>query len=347
MKKTSLQDIAAKLNVSKTLVSMVLNGRADEQRISPETVKRVRQAAREMNYKPNQMARSLRTGKSHTIGLIVADIANPFFGRLARAVEDEASRHGYHVVFSSSDERADKSAELIRLLLDRQVDGLIITPTENSYQQILDLKKTQIPFVLVDRYFPRIATNNVVLDNFKAAHQAVSRLLEASYGRIGMITASQSLNHMKERIGGYRQALKEHGIRFDSNLVYNVDHADYKNDVRQGVRTLLSPPRRVEAIFFATGMLAVAGLAAIQELNLRIPLDVAVFAFDDFDAYRLHYPGISGIPQPVEDMGKTAMQILLGEIEKRGHKTEKRHRVFEANLVLRPSSGVFNPLNRI
>src|SRR5690554_2178605 len=186
-KKVSMKDIANKVGVSTALVSYVLNGLEKEKRVGTEVVKKIHNAARELKYKPNQIARSLRKGSTNTIGLIVADISNSFFAQLARVIEDEAARSGYTVVFGSSDENSEKSATLIDTLLNRQVDGLIITPSEGSAEQIKTLIQGDIPVVLIDRYLPDLTTNRVVLDNYMATYDATECFVSKGYKKIVMI----------------------------------------------------------------------------------------------------------------------------------------------------------------
>src|SRR5688500_16446623 len=185
-KKVSLKDIAQKVGVSTALVSYVLNNKK-EGRIGKETVQKIKDAARELNYRTNYIAKSLKTRKTFTIGLIVADIANPFSSNLARIIEDEAEKKNYTVIFGSSDESAEKSSKLINILLDRQVDGLIISAVEQSEEQIHYLLENDIPFVLVDRYFPGIKASYVAIDNYKAAYDGVRHLVENGRKRIGLI----------------------------------------------------------------------------------------------------------------------------------------------------------------
>ncbi|WP_315814751.1 LacI family DNA-binding transcriptional regulator [Paraflavitalea speifideaquila] len=148
--------------MSTALVSYVLNNKR-ENRVSKELAQRIREVAAQLNYRTNQVARSLKINKTYTIGLIVADIANPFSSGMARIIEDEAERHQYTVIFSSSDENARKCGKLIDTLLDRQVDGLIISPPAFSEHQVIYLQEQQVPFVLIDRYFPALKTNYVAL----------------------------------------------------------------------------------------------------------------------------------------------------------------------------------------
>src|SRR5918993_1439029 len=167
VKKVSLKDIAQKLGVSITLVSYVLNNKK-EGRIGKEITEKIRATAKKMNYRPNLVAKSLKSSKTNTIGLIVADIANPFSANLARIIEDEAEKHGYIVIFGSSDEKLERSEKLIEVFLDRQVDGFIMAPVANSQKQIEALAKRDIPLVLIDRYFPEVKVSNITIDNYKA-----------------------------------------------------------------------------------------------------------------------------------------------------------------------------------
>ena len=158
-KKISLKDIADQVGVSTALVSYVINGQEKEKRVGKKMANKIRQVAKELNYNPNQIARSLRKGSTKTIGLIVADISNPFFGNMARVVEDEADKYGYTVIFGSSDEDPQKSASLIESLVNRQVDGFIIAPVENTEDQIKTLIDRKIPVVLIDRFLKGVESN--------------------------------------------------------------------------------------------------------------------------------------------------------------------------------------------
>src|SRR5690606_10679836 len=217
-KKVSLKDIAQAAGVSTALVSYVLNNKEKEARVGKEIAIKIREIAKELNYQPNQLAISLKSGKSQTIGLIVADISNPFFGNIARTIEDEAKKNNYTVIFGSSDENPEKSWDLINVLIKRQVDGFIIAPAQNSETQIEYLEAQNIPLVLIDRYFPEINTNFVATDNYQAAYTAVSHLVETGHKRIGMIAYQNKLIHMEERKRGYSAALKDNGLLTNSSL---------------------------------------------------------------------------------------------------------------------------------
>lgn len=212
-KKVSLRDIATKVGVSTALVSYVLNDKKTG-RIRAEVARKIKEIAEDLNYRPNQIAKSLKTKKTFTIGLVVADISNPFFSALARIIEDEADKKGYTVIFGSADENAAKSFKLINALMDRQVDGFIIAPAENGESNVTYLKDHDIPFVLIDRYFPGIESNWVALDNYMASFQAASHLIANGLKRPGLITYKTSLHTLNERKRGYEDALRENEIDF-------------------------------------------------------------------------------------------------------------------------------------
>ena len=178
MKRVSLKDIAKRVGVSTALVSYVMNGKGKGNRVSDELAKKIKQVAEELNYQPNEIARSLRNGSTKTIGLIVADIANPFFGQLARYIENEAIKFGYTVIIGSSDEEVEKSELLINTFINRQVDGFIIAPAEGTVEQINTILKKNIPLILLDRYFPEIDTNYVILNNYQSTYDATLHILK-------------------------------------------------------------------------------------------------------------------------------------------------------------------------
>lgn len=320
-RKVSLKDIAQRVGVSTALVSYVLNNKR-ENRVSKDLAQRIREAAAEMNYRTNQVARSLKTNKTHTIGLIVSDIANPFSSGLARIIEDEAERLQYTVIFSSSDENARKSGKLIDTLLDRQVDGLIIAPPAFSEHQVIYLQKQQVPFVLVDRYFPDLPTNYVALDNYGAAFKGVEYLINNGRRKIGMITYDSTLFHLQERTRGYTAALEAHGLPVNKNFLKEVDIKLEQATVENVIQSLLSGNDRVDALLFGANKIAVAGLRYISTLPVRIPEELAIVNFDETEALEFYQAPFSYIQQPLHEMGRLAIRILLDSIEKNSAPTQ-------------------------
>ena len=335
-KKVSLKDIANHLGVSTALVSYALNHRDKEARVGADMAEKIRKAAAELNYQPNVIAKSLKSGKTNTIGLIVADISNPFFSNIARIIEDEARKHGYIVIFGSSDESAEKSKLLIDVLLNRQVDAFIIAPSEHTEKQIRNLQKRKVPVVLIDRYFPNIETDFIQTNNFQAAYQAVDHLIKNRREKIGMVAYDTSLLHMRERIEGYKEALKDNGIRFKSEWLKKVSYQQFTRDVESGIKSLIEPKLRVDGFFFATNTLAVESLKIINQSGFKVPDDLAIVSFDESIAFDFFYSPLTYIRQSVEEIGKEAVKLALSRI---ADKTKKPVSVvIDASLVVRSSS---------
>ena len=340
MKKTSINDIAQQLGVSKTLVSLVLNGKAREHRISDEVCKKVVELAKELNYQPNQIAKGLRTGKTNTIGLIIADIANPFFGKLGREIEKQAALNNYRVIFCSSDENPANSKKQIEMLQQGQVDGFIIAPPAGSENQILALKKSKIPFVLIDRHFPDIETNYIGIDNIQASYEAISYLIKKGYRKIACITLNVHLNNMNQRVLGYKQALIDHNINVDENLIKMMPFTHEKDDLIEVVKELEPGNKsKVEAVFFTTSKLGIMGIETLHSMGLNIPNDIAVVSFDDPDAYKISQPPVSAIAQPLKELGVESVKLLVEQMtgKKAVHDTKKV--ILNAIFVSRKSSG--------
>lgn len=333
-KQVSLKDIAQKVGVSTALVSYVLNNKK-EGRIGKEVAKRIKEVAIELNYRTNFIAKSLKTNKTFTIGLIVSNISNSFSSSLARIIEDEADKYNYTVLFGSSDESVPKSLKLINVLLNHQVDGLIIAPAENSESQLHYLKENDIPFVLIDRYFPGCNACHVAIDNYKAAYKAVQHLIDNGSKRIGMIGFQSSLFHLQERNKGYLTALEDNGIIIQNEWVITLQMQHTADEVSKAIDNLLSLPEPVDAILFASNTLSTSGLKYINTLDIKVPDDLAIVSFDQSDAADIFYAPLTHIKQPLNEMGSTAIKMLLDIIAKKEN-VEKVN--MEAELIVGTSS---------
>lgn len=320
-RKTSLKDIASKVGVSASLVSYVLNNKDKENRVSKETAKKIRDAAQELNYFPNLNARSLKTNISHTIGLIVADISNPFFSSLARTIEDEAYAHNYTVIFGSSDENKDKFIKVLDFLSTRQVDGFIIASPEESSDVILGIKKSDVPLVLIDRYFDAIQVNTVTVDNFEASFQATSHLLDKGHKRIGAIVYESTLLHYQDRCNGYLEAMRKTGIADETQFLKKVKHQSLQSEIQDSVRKLIFEDQ-VTAIYFATNTIATEGLKQIKNLGKKIQEDIAVVSFDDNLIFQFLDVPIPFMNQPIKKMGQEAVRILIDQIENKNFESK-------------------------
>ena len=340
MKKTSLNDIAQRLGVSKTLVSMVLNGKGKKHRISDELCKKVKKVAKELNYRPNQLAKGLRTGRTNTIGLIIADIANPFFGKLGREIEREAARKGYRVIFSSSDESAEKSKQQIEMLMQGQVDGFIISPPMDSEEQIINLARDKKPYVLIDRYFLEIDSNYVIIDNQEAAYDATMHLVDKELKRIAFITINADLVNMNDRLIGYKKALMDSGLPIDETLIKALPFSHERKDVHNAIKQLIRKDKKgIDAILFATSKVGIMGIESLSTLGMKIPDDVAIVSFDDPDAYKICYSPVTVMAQPLTEIGKMAVQVLLSEIKNQKSSIKNQKITLKTNFVIRKSCG--------
>ncbi|MCW3108448.1 MAG: LacI family transcriptional regulator [Segetibacter sp.] len=333
-KKVSLKDIAHKVGVSIALVSYVLNNKK-EGRISKEVTQKIKEAAKELNYSTNQIARSLKTNKTFTLGLIVADISNTFWSNLARIIEDEAEKYNYTVIFGSSDENPEKSLKLTNVLLNHQVDGLILAPAENSMNQLLFLQQNEVPFVLIDRYFPDLETSYVAIDNYKAAFTLVQHVINKGYKRIGLITFNSKLFHLQERKRGYTSALEENGLVINKDWIKEVSLTQTKTEVEKAIDGLLALEEPVEVILFASNNLSMFGLKHIIKLPIKVPDDLAIISFDESDASDLFYSPITHMKQPLKKIGQLATKILLENIQKSNTITQLN---LEPEFIIRESS---------
>ncbi|HMH24751.1 MAG TPA: LacI family DNA-binding transcriptional regulator [Puia sp.] len=320
MKKVSINDIARKAGVSVSTVSFVMNDKAVKMRISQEVIQRVENVAREMGYRPNQLARGLRTGKTKTIGLIVEDISNAFFAKLAKTIEDEAKKYDYKVVYCSTDNDEEKARELINMLSQRQVDGYIITPTLNLVEDIQRLQAENKPVVLVDRYFPQHDEIPYVLaDNYGGVAAGMECLIKKGYKKIALVSIQADMAHMKDRVDAFYDVLASNNIQPDPNLVKLIPYGCVREIALKEIEDLLTGHTdEIDAVFFLTNYLGVLGVEAIKNSGIRVPEQMAVLCFDDNDIFRLYTPTISVIRQPIEKIGQQAMSALIDRLKHTG-----------------------------
>ncbi len=336
-KDPSLSDVAKQLGVSKTLVSFVLNNKGDEKGISKETQKKVQEKVIELNYQPNQIARGLRIGKTKTIGLLVADISNPFYARIARIIEFYAEQQGYNVMFCSSDEDENRERVLLQVFRDRQVDGAIISSTSDNPEHIKSLIRDGFPFVLIDRYFEDIDCNFVVVDNYQATYTSTNFLLNKGNNNIGFITLSPShISSLHERKAGYTGALNERKLKVKPEYILELDFSDVKKRNYQSIKSYFAKNNELTAVFVTNNNLAVAVLKTLKELNINVPKDIALMTFDDIDIFSITIPSVSVVAQPVEEIGKHAVSILLNSIE--DDKSQFVNTILQTKLIIREST---------
>lgn len=337
MKKLRIKDIASELKISKTAVSFILNGRAQEKRISEELVERVEKYIREVGFRPSPIARGLRTGKSNIIGLMVESISDPFFAAIARLIENEAYKKGYRIIYCSTDNDTEKTRELINVLRERNVDGYIISPPPGVEKEINELIKAGMPVVMFDRYLPKVKTDYVVIDNEESAENATRYLVKQGFSNIAFITFSSSLTQMKGRLKGYRTALKEEGLK---PCVMEIDFTPDEKVMVQAVREFLSANPQLDAVLFGAVQAGSCGLKAMTQLKLKVPQDLGVISFDDHDIFELFATPVTAIAQPIEKIAHRVIGLLLDRLVAENGAAPPREIVLKTKLKVRKSSGM-------
>ena len=338
MKRHSIKDIARHLGVSATTVSFVLNGKGKEKKISDEMIGRVTAYAKEINYKPNMLARSLRTGKTKILVFMVEDISNYFFSKIARYIEEIAHQRGYRVLFCSNENDDARSRDLITLFLDRQVDGFIIIPSTGIRADIEALAQSEVPLILFDRYFPGLETSYVVIDNYTASLRATRHLIDNGYRNIAFITTDVEQVQMLDRSRGYTDAVSQAGL--PANIL-RIPFADTQSERGKAmIRERFAADSGLDAVFFSTNYLTQSGLEIIKEPGSRSITQMGIITFDDNDLFRINTPTISAVAQPMQRMAEELMRIMLLLLKQKGKPatTEPVQVTLQAELIPRGSS---------
>lgn len=331
--KPSIKSIAAHFNISITTVSFIINGKGEEKKISKELIKKVQDYIDEVGYVPHYTARSLRTGKTNVIGLIVEDISNQFFANVARHIEEYAEEKGYRILYCSSENDTKKSNDLIRMFRDRRVDGYIITPSPDTEQSINELLNEGSPVVLIDRYLPGVKTNTVTVDNEKGTYDSIKHLIAQGYKNIAFVTVESNQTQMQARLKGYKKAIDEAGYK---QIVNQIPFLENSQSKAVQISQFLKSNKSIDAVFFATNYLGISGLEALKINRSNIGKDIAVISFDDHDLFRLYNPTITAVAQPIAEMTKQAMNTLLKQMNSNTLTAKKI--VVRSDLIIRESS---------
>ncbi|HZU69608.1 MAG TPA: LacI family DNA-binding transcriptional regulator [Ktedonobacteraceae bacterium] len=324
----SIKDVAQAAGVSTATVSRVLSNGLH---VRPEVRERVMAAVERLGYRPNLVARSLRSQQSNTIGLIVSDISNPFFTAISRAVEDTAYEQGFSVVLCNTDENPQKEAIYLNLMRDTSVAGAIMSPTRQTIASFTD-SNLPFPIAVIDRSIFNVDVDVVLLDNVDAAYRLVTHLIEQGYRRIAALCSEMSTG--LERQLGYEKALRAHGLSLRSEYMrYIPPRADAGYAATLKMLDLAEPP---DALFTVNSMIAEGALRAIRECNVTIPDDIALVTFDETTWASLVQPAITLIAQPTYEIGKTAAELLIQRITDPDRPT--RQVILKGQLVVRGSS---------
>lgn len=307
----SLQDVARQADVSIATVSRVLNKSG---KVVPATREIVEAALRKLNYRPSRVARRLRmkNGRAHLVGLIIPDIQNPFYAEIARGVEDVASNSNYAVLLCNSDESAEKEQFYLTVMAEESVDGIILPPFGESDAAVVETIRNGTPVVCVDRSLKKPKTDLVEVDNYQGAFDATTHLLERGHKRIGLIEGRADVSTNRQRRQGYVDALRRAGVPMREEYCLE---GDFKQESGRALtHELLRLRRPPTALFVLNSLMAVGALAALHQLRLAVPQDVAVVGFDDLPWAEALNPPLTAVRQPAYAVGRKAMELLLGRI---------------------------------
>lgn len=313
---TSIKDIAERLHLSVATVSLTLSGRAGARRISAETQERVRQCAEEMNYRPNLLARSLNTGLSGILGLVIPDITDSFFSTIARCIELEAESQGYSLMIASSESNQDREDKMLSTLRDRQVDGIIIAPTQDSDHKIRAMLEEGGPITVIDRIFPGLQANSISVNNREATYNIVMDMLRHGARNIAFLTTNPHIYTMRERFLGYQDALAEAGIPTDERLIGNVDFQNYEDSIFDVIDSILTSVPQVDAFFFTTHVLAMETFRYFTERGIAYNSIYQLGCIHANSAFKVMAPSIRVARMPVEKIGSSAVSLTVDNIRK-------------------------------
>lgn len=333
MKSISIKDIARKANVSITTVSFILNGKAKEKSISAAVIQKVEKIIHDNDYQPNSIAQSLRTGNTNTIALMVEDISNTFFSKIARLIEDKAYKKGYKIIYSSTENNVEKAVALLQMFKSRKVDGYIISPIKGLKNEIQSLIKDQIPVVLFDRNLPELGANYVGANHFLGAYTATKSLIDKGKQSIAFVTIDIDVQQIKDRLEGYQQALFDHHFPIKEALVLKIPFHQEEAQTISAIKNLLSQ-NAVDAILFATNYLTISGLKAIKELGIPLNEQLEFIGYDDHEVFELHSPSISAIKQPLDEIADNIIHLILIQLEAKSNLPSKEI-VLPAQLIVR------------
>ncbi len=337
IKAPTLSEVARRAGVGTTTVSRVING---GKRVDPRTLARVRRAIEALGYMPNQAARILKGHRTKTIGLIIPSIADPFFASCAEAAQVIARNHDSLLIVTTTHNEPEAEIESVKVLMQHQTDGLIIAPakTDNSALRNL-LARAAVPVVALDRPLLDSPVPFVVADNFAGANLATQHLIGHGYRRIACMTGEGTLYTIRERISGYRQAVKAAGLP----VILNDSVADYLS-VEKAIQAMLDSAQPPDAIFTLKNSITISAFEAMQKLGVAIPDSIALLGYDDFELAETVRPSITVVRQPIEEIGRMAAEILFEELQRggsRGRAVEHRPREVQlgTRLVRRNSCG--------
>jgi LacI family transcriptional regulator len=329
---TSIKDVAKEAGVSIATVSRVLN---DIDVVNEDTKKKVLDAIKKLGYRPNIVARSLKTQRTKTIGILLPDISNQLYPEIVRGAEDVSNIYDYNIILCNSDLDIEKEKEYLRVLKEKMVDGVIYMSSSLNSEILELINELDLKTVLVETKDKEGLLPSVTIDNVRASYDSTKLLIEKGIEEIAFIgTEKDNRNAWGDRYVGYENAMKEAGIEIDSELVY-LSSMKVKSGY-EGIQKFLKQNKKFKGVVCASDDIAMGAINALRDNKLSIPEDVSVVGFNDNYAASIFYPKITTISQPTYDMGSVAMRMLIKLLNKK--ELEEPHYVLEHQLVEREST---------
>jgi len=331
MSHVTLKDIGKEVGVSATTVSRALNNKPD---ISYQVKQKIKKVAERLGYSPNALARSLKAKKTSSIGVLIADIADPFFAPIVKGIENTARQMGYSIILCDTGEEYEQEKLALQMMLEKRVDGLLITPSQTEYGDILELKRKKVPFVLLGRHFDLVESDYVITDEIKGAFSATDYLIKKGHKKILFMNGPNYISSAKERLVGYKRALQEHAVLFDKSLV--KEGALKMEDGYRIMKQILCSETKFTAVFAYCDFVVLGIMQALEEAKLKIPEDIAIVGYDDVVFAGFLQVPLTTVHIPKYELGKEAMKLLKKKIDE--EILEPQAVILETKLVIRKSA---------
>jgi LacI family transcriptional regulator len=324
----TIKDVAEKAGVSQSTVSYVLNKKKKVKQITKD---KIIKAAEELNYTPNLIARSLKTKKTNTIGIIIPDLSNIFFAEIIRGIENITNKHDFTIILCCTYDDIEKEKKYLNTLLMKDVDGLIVIGTTKTHHLLRNVEN--LPIVVVDR---KLGSDfmSILVNNKKGGFLATNHLLERKKNEIYLFTGPLSSSTCFDRMNGYIDALKQHGLDYNESFILECE-LSYEGGIK-ATETIISEKRKFDAIFAGNDLIALGTINTLIKKGYKVPEDVSIVGYDDISTASIFYPALTTIRQPKYLMGIKAAELIIDYINKKI--IENNHIVFEPELIIRESS---------
>ncbi|CAI6086525.1 HTH-type transcriptional regulator DegA [Paenibacillus sp. JJ-100] len=330
--KATIYDIAREAGVSIATVSQVINGKG---KISEKRRAEIMEIMERLHYQPSAIAAALTGKQTYTLGLLVPDISNPYFAELARAVEDRSRQLGYSVVICSTDNKDERVERYLNLLQQKRVDGMMIGTGIENAEILSPLLQQSIPVALIARHMPALSVHTVTIDDKLGGSLAAQHLLELGHTHVAVLSEPFKVSSSQERVRGFRETLTKAGYVLGPDQIR--ESAADLNSAKQEALRLLSGQNRPTGLFCCNDMQAIGAIQAAKERGLRVPEDVSIIGFDNTILASVTSPPLTTIAQPIEELGRYAVDILIEELK--DNNNEPKQRILKPELVVRASTG--------